>query len=459
MNLAMLDRAQKTNLLYLLAEKERRRKEYARRYFVPQEQQKQPLKAIFSNKYKEVWAFGGNRSGKTELGGYGACKIAVENSDTLVWVASETFEAQVDTTQEKIMRYLHTDEIAKITYRFRDIIYKIFLRNGSVIQFKSYEQDRKKFQGANVPYIWLDEEPPKEIYQECLMRTIDSSGKIVVTMTPVVGRQYIFDKTQRVEPHIAIFYLDTLKNEYLSQDEVNKIRSAFSEDELEMRLQGKFIQRSGLVYKEFDRNLHVIDPFPIPEEWYVVSGVDYGYNNPTAVLWLVVDPDGNYYIVDEHYMREMLIEDHARIIKEKDAKYKNIGPRWIDPSTAARQGITGTSIQLELTQKGVYTIPANNDVYAGIQLVKQALSQIAGDGKPRLRIFRTCINLINEFENYVWTEVTDSITDDSRREKPKKVNDHAMDALRYILINKPVFRRKELRRPRRQAAGYASTGY
>jgi len=446
-------------LLSLLSERQRRRKAYARRYFdFASETQKRACEAIFSEKHKEVWVFGGNRSGKTELGGYAVCRYAAENSGSLIWVVSVTFEEQIDTTQKKVLKYLHADEVERITYRFRDVIYKIYLRNNTVIQFKSYEQERKKFQGASVNFIWFDEEPPEDIYQECLMRTVDSAGQLLGTMTPIVGYQYLYEKTKQQSPNIAVFYLDTLENRFLPQEEIEKIVESFSEEELETRLKGRFIQRAGLVYKEFDRHIHVIEPFPVPADWYIVRGIDYGYTNPFACLWVAIDPDETIYVIDEHYKSETLLEEHSRIIKQKDLQYSNKGPIYIDPSTESRQGITGTSIRAELAKFGVPTIPANNDVLGGIQRIKQLLSAKAGDGKPRLRVFRSCENLIFEFENYTWPE-TKHTEDKNKPEKPEKRYDHALDALRYIVNANLRYVPRQLHKRVETRIAYSRAGY
>jgi phage terminase large subunit len=63
----------------------------------------------------------------------------------------------------------------------------------------------------------------------------------------------------------------------------------------------------------------------------------------------------------------------------------------------------------------------------GIHRVKAAL-QVAGDGRPRLTVAPTCVNTIAEFESYVWKEGRAGM-----RDEPEKVNDHAMDALRYVM--------------------------
>ncbi len=64
----------------------------------------------------------------------------------------------------------------------------------SLLGFKSYNQGRASFQGVEQDVIWLDEEPPEDVYGECLIRTMDTSGDrdggsgmIMLTYTPIIG--------------------------------------------------------------------------------------------------------------------------------------------------------------------------------------------------------------------------------------------------------------------------------
>lgn len=57
----------------------------------------------------------------------------------------------------------------------------------NLLGFKSYDQGRKKFQGTAKHVIWLDEEPPSDVYDECLMRLMTTNGLMICTFTPLEG--------------------------------------------------------------------------------------------------------------------------------------------------------------------------------------------------------------------------------------------------------------------------------
>lgn len=57
----------------------------------------------------------------------------------------------------------------------------------STLQFRSYDQGRVAFQGTERDVVWLDEEPPKDVYDECLLRTMTTGGLVLCTFTPLSG--------------------------------------------------------------------------------------------------------------------------------------------------------------------------------------------------------------------------------------------------------------------------------
>ncbi|NLL56542.1 MAG: hypothetical protein GX242_04940, partial [Clostridiales bacterium] len=136
------------------------------------------------------WVFGGNRSGKTECGAVetvwrarGIHPYLENRPNTFGWVVSVSFEVQRDVAQNKVLNYLNPDWIQDIimhtgskqsaSYGIIDtIIVKNVFGGVSKIGFKSADQGREKFQGASLDYVWFDEEPPKDIYEECKMRVL-----------------------------------------------------------------------------------------------------------------------------------------------------------------------------------------------------------------------------------------------------------------------------------------------
>jgi len=79
----------------------------------------------------------------------------------------------------------------------------------SYLGFKSYDQGRKKFQGTAKHLIWMDEEPPEDVYSECMARLMTTSGSMICTFTPLEGLSNV---VLRYMPHMAPAAAPSVKN-------------------------------------------------------------------------------------------------------------------------------------------------------------------------------------------------------------------------------------------------------
>jgi hypothetical protein len=209
---------------------------------------------------------------------------------------------------------------------------------------------------------------------------------------------------------------------------------------------GLWAQAEGLVYDGWDSACHVVDPFPIPRDWPRYWSVDFGFTNPFVCQWWAADPDGRLWLYRELYHTGRLVEDHARQMlalsgvnpdtKDWLGKHAEPRPRAVICDHDAEDRATLTK------HLGLGTVPAPKDVSPGIQAVASRLRR-AGDGKPRLVVFRGCvaekdrvldaarkpIGLAEEMESYTW----DTETGRKAGEVPVKKGDHSLDAARYLV--------------------------
>jgi phage terminase large subunit len=201
-----------------------------------------------------------------------------------------------------------------------------------------------------------------------------------------------------------------------------------------------FRQYTGLVYKEFNPEIHVVKPFDIPSDWDVYGGMDFGSTNPTVHLWIAVDKDKNKWIFDEHYVSGRTIDYHTGIIRSNQY-FGRLSNSYADPS--GKQWID------EFASRGLYITPAIKEtgtaqdkwVLYGIEKVREQLKALPGhyvgqlgkDHQPKMFVFNTCKNTINEFQNYSWKEKKqDHLNEPDQVEKSM---DHSMDALRYFVVS------------------------
>ncbi len=401
---------------------------------------------------KNRWVFGGNRSGKTECGAVEAIYMARgihpyrENRDNVFgWVVSLSQQVQRDVAQAKILSYLNPSWIEDITMLSgkKDsakygVIDQIRIKNvfggTSVIGFKSCDQGREKFQGSSLDFVWFDEEPPKDIYDECRMRVIDKKGEIFGTMTPLKGLTFIYSEiflNENGSNEVWCEFMEWADNPFLDKDELLELTRSLSADQLESRRYGRFKQSEGLVYPEFDQNVHVIEGFDVPFDWQDTISIDPGYNNPLSAHWYAMDFDGNVYVVAEHFEAKKDVLYHSEKIKEISKKIgwksdsKGRVSALIDSAANQKTLSAVKSVTEMFYENGILVDPnVNKDMFSGIQRVKDYLRIV--NGKPKLYIFKNCVNLIREFKSYWWQE----------GESPRKTDDHSLDELRYYLMKK-----------------------
>lgn len=214
---------------------------------------------------------------------------------------------------------------------------------------------------------------------------------------------------------------------------------------------GLWAAAEGLVYDGWDPSMHLVDPKAIRPEWDRWWAIDFGYTNPFVWQDWAEDPDGRLYLVRELYRTRRLVEDHAKDILRAVAP----GGHWREPKPRGiicdHDAEDRATLERHLAMS---TRPAKKTVSDGIQAV-QARLRPAGDGKPRLFVVRGALVerdseleqakkplcLEDEIGGYVW-DIKDG---KPNKEAPVKDNDHAMDAMRYVVAEKDLGRRPRMR--------------
>lgn len=396
------------------------------------------------------WVFGGNRSGKTECGAVETVWLArgihpfrENRPDVSCWVVSLSQQVQRDVAQQKLLYYLDKSWIREIVmasgskgspeYGVIDYIVIDNVFGGtSRIGFKSCEAGREKFQGTSLDFVWFDEEPPRDVYEECRMRVLDRNGHIFGTMTPLKGLSWVYDEiylNSHGSDEVWYEFMEWSDNPFLNAAEVRVMSESMSADSLESRRYGRFTSSNGLVYPEFCE-ANVIEPFDVPESWYDEISVDPGLNNPLSCHWYARDFDGNVYVIAEHYEAKRDVAYHAKKIKEISArlgwKKDRFGRLSVLMDSAANQRtLNGAKSVAELFGENGLAVNTRVDkgLYTGVNRVKALLKPLSGP--PRLYIFSSCVNMIREIKGYFW----------GSGDVPIKRDDHAMDELRYYVCN------------------------
>src|SRR5207253_547584 len=106
-------------------------------------------------------------------------------------------------------------------------------------------------------------------------------------------------------------------NPFIPAAEIDAARKELTDDTFHQEYMADFRKYTGLVYKDFGRETHVIEVMDIPASWQRYRCLDFGSTNPTACLWIAVDGDDNWFVYDEHYQTGETIDYHAGVINAK----------------------------------------------------------------------------------------------------------------------------------------------
>lgn len=226
-------------------------------------------------------------------------------------------------------------------------------------------------------------------------------------------------------------------NKVLLNADKNYIRQLESlpEDLKRAHLYGDWDVHAGQFFREFSRQKHVIEPFKIPSWWKRFRSIDWGYNDPCAVLWHAVDGDGHVFTYRELYVRCMRADTVAAKILELSAD-ENISYTVASPDMWQKRGAVlkseggfeGESIAELFALSSVPLTPADNSRISGWQRVRAFLAE-SNDGTPYWQAFSCCENLIRTLPLLSF--------DTHNREDAGDGEDHAPESLRYALMSRP----------------------
>lgn len=285
-----------------------------------------------------------------------------------------------------------------------------------------------KIQGLTLSYAYGDEVTtwPESFFQMLKSRLSVPGAKFDGTCNPESPYHWLKEFIDTAN-NLNHFHFRLDDNMFLDPDFVTAIKSEYVGMWYQRYILGQWCMAEGLVYDVFDESM-IVDK--LPSILRVHIGVDYGVSNPTAFIMLGEGADGNLYVMREYYYgskgkniqsRRTAI-DHANQMVDFLAGQR---AEWIFVDPSAIEFITQLWRMKGKHPNFSRVANAYNDVANGIRRV----ASLFGGG--RLKIHRSCSNLIKELQNYVWDEKATQRGED----KPIKDNDHACDALRYVVAS------------------------
>lgn len=330
---------------------------------------------------------------------------------------------------------------------------------GFEFDIMSNEQMPKEFESTDLGWCAFDEPSSKAIYMATVAR-MRRGGIIFWGMTPLSYSAWIKDEIyDKQGSNISVVTATIWDNcidipgtrGILNKIDIERMISQYPEDEKLARIEGKFGHLLGRVHKAFDRKIHVIKPFSVvPEEYVVYKAHDTHPSEPDAILWMAVDRKGTKFFIDELEISGTTAEMAAKIkMKESVGGWNMGGDDIIDPSAFNVDDRTGEkSVADKFADEKIFYRRGSKDLVGCIRRMDDALSYVERGGEmvkaPEVYWFDTCQSAIKQMDNYVWDEYRGKNADEKQgKGKPKDKDDHLVEDAHRLLKEEYRFREKE----------------
>ena len=360
---------------------------------------------------------------------------------------------------------LQLQKMLKDIAQYKESTKEFIFPNGSriVLGYCEAEKDVLQYQGQAYEVITMEEATLFTEFQfQALTESNRMSGnmkdkfepRMYFTCNPGgVGHAWVkrlfIDKDYRgsEDPNDYMFIPSNVyENKYLMEYDPNyvKVLENLPEDRKQAMLYGNWDVFDGQFFPEFNRNLHVIEPFEIPEHWNRYIALDYGLDM-FAVLFIAMDTRGKAYVYNEIYKPNLIVSEASQTLKSqmRNREYKAI---YAPPDLWGRNRDTGKSTAEIFRQNGLVFTKASNNRVDGWLNVKEWLrvtkTRNEQTGEPietaKVEIFSNCKNLIRCLPQMQHDEKdpNDCATE------PHEIT-HICDAFRYFCISRPRASEKE----------------
>ena len=335
--------------------------------------------------------------------------------------------------------------------------YEWLTDTGFKFDVMTLEQEPKEFESATLGFAWFDEPPSYAIFKATVAR-MRKGGIIFITATPLKGSAWMYDHIicyngkDKLRGYVYADIEDNCQEHgvrgILKHSDIEKMIKEYTEDEKQARVHGKFAHLTGLVFKKFDRQIHVIKPFMLNKrDWMVMEALDTHPRNPDATLWVAKNRKGTMIVVDELY-GSYTTSELARRIHDKEERYR-IELRLLEPAAFVedkhRNNPEEETLAAELANKYdlLFEKATKNRKRADRRIMDALDYEKVGDEiivAPELYFFDTCKRTIWELEHLIWEEWQGRAGErKDPREKPVDKDDHMIENLGRILVQEMPF--------------------
>lgn len=397
---------------------------------------------------------------------------AVFDEPVVGWAASETSQSTRDTVQRIMLGQpgawgtgaIPRDaiiEVKRAPHGVADAVETVLVRYGgggdvqagqSRLTIKTYDQGRERWQGETLDFVWFDEEPPEAIYFEGLTRTNARGGIVTLTFTPLKGMSNVVRRFLQEKPAGAAVTTMTIQDAgHYTPEQRAAIIATYPAHEREARVNGTPTLGSGRIFQLADEV--VAEPqVSIPHHWPRICGMDFGWDHPTAAVWMAWDRDSDcVHVYDCYRVKEATPLIHSAAIRARgewipvawphDGLQHDKGSGEALANQYRKHGLKMLADKAtHAPEKGAKEGDGGNGVEAGLMMMLDRMQT------GRLKVAKHLNDWFEEFRLYH--------RDDG---KVVKINDDLMSATRYgIMMLRHAVAPKVEQRPRRLVGRFSA---
>ena len=382
---------------------------------------------IIDNKYKEFYSIGGFGSGKSRIINMSVNMICTQYPNSHGCYIRGTFQELKDSV---IPQFLEYEPANVYKYRYLKADRTAEYRNGTRLDFRAFDKDVKILSNEYdfIAYSQI-EEIKKDLFLQSLGRNRRMLGGLPKNIILGEGNPSSGWLKRRIKKtkNDDVFLIESKtcdNTENLPKDYESNLRKNYPKFWIARYLDGEWSSFDDMVFPEFREKKHIIDPiaYKYLEAYKQRMGLDYGWINPTAILWGCIDYEGRVIIFDEwggsgKMTSEIAHEAHRYGKKPVVADY-----------SIKKPDRDGRSVWDDLVTAGMNLEPSNKDDLENIILINSLFKQ------DRLLITRNCVKLLEEIPNYMMRKLKLG-EDKNRPETAIDKDNHYIKALQYMLAS------------------------
>lgn len=367
----------------------------------------------------------GRRAGKSFLVAPRTLQYATEHPKSVIWYIAPNYKQAESIMWSMLREVVPLHAIAKKN----ETKLSITLTNGSEIYLKGAE-DPDSLRGNRIDFCVFDEcafiAKWEEVWKVIRPTLVDSKANVWFISTPN-GFNHFKDLAEKRDKDWSYHHYTSYDNPFIAAEELDAARLEMDEDSFQQEFMGEFRKMTGLVYKSFNRDVHMVT-IPNLDGYSHFRALDFGFGHNAALGYFAVSPDQTaIYLYDGLYRSQLDTEQLGANIKLKDSG-KHITGAWADSAQP--------QIIKDLSLMGVNFDPVDKpqgSIVKGIADVARLLKIRPDTGKPTLMIADHLTWVADEFEKYRWVQSKNE--NSAEKEMPLKREDDAMDMIRYFAMS------------------------